>query len=505
MTESSVVHTSAGPVRGTWENGVRIWRGIPYAAPPIGDLRWRAPQPEAPWTEPRDAVEFGAIAPQPPNPIMHHGVGAVQDEDCLSLNVWSPAGPDTGLPVMVWVHGGAYLLGSSRQPLYDAAGLAARGDVVVVSINYRVGALGWLDLRQVAPELGADANCGLLDVIAALEWVRDNVSAFGGDPGRVTLAGESAGGGIVTSLLAAPRAAGLFHRAIAQSSPVTSVHSPDLALQVAQEFLAELGDVDLRTVSVLQLLKAGSSIYNRIPTDLPGRIAFAPTVDGVLLTEPPSRVLHQGRGLPVPLLIGTNKDESSAFRFMKSPLMPITPEAVRRMFDDIGTGDDGPVTPSMADVVSAYREAQSTSLGLDLARDIGFRMPTVWAAEGHRAVAPVHLYRFDWSTPFFRAIKLGATHGTELPYLFGNFNHTDRDPTFLLGGRRTGARVSDRLQARWLAFVNGGDPNSADVDLDWPAYTDDRQTLLIDGTDQVVPDPDAALRRTWGEKILAFD
>jgi len=215
-----IVDTDAGPVRGVDDGQVRVWKGLRYAAPPEGELRWRAPRPPEPWTEVADALEFGPISPQPKSPIPL-GAGTRVSEDCLFLNVWSPsgAGPEAAKPVMVWVHGGAYIFGAGSQPLYDGHVLASRGDVVVVTVNYRMGAFGFLDLSGFDGPQTFDTNLGLHDVIRALEWVRDNIAGFGGDPSQVTLFGESAGAGIITTLLTAPAAAGLFSRAIAQSSP----------------------------------------------------------------------------------------------------------------------------------------------------------------------------------------------------------------------------------------------------------------------------------------------
>ena len=199
-----VAETAYGPVRGTDDGRVMCWKGVRYAAPPLGELRFRAPQPPQPWTEPADATRFGKTCPQPPVPNFPMNLGAGPDEDCLRLNIWAPSGtqPGDGKPVMVWLHGGAYVLGSGSQPYYNGQRLAADGDVIVVTCNYRLGVFGFLDLSEV----GFDANVGLRDVLAALRWVQSNIAAFGGDPQRVTVFGESAGAGLVTTLLAVPAA-----------------------------------------------------------------------------------------------------------------------------------------------------------------------------------------------------------------------------------------------------------------------------------------------------------
>ena len=234
---NTVVDTAHGPVRGSDDGLVKIWKGLRYAAVPTGDRRWRAPEPPQPWREVADATSYGAVCPQPVEPRIPIDLGAPQGDDCLTLNVWasSDTAAGDGKPVMVWVHGGAYIFGAASQPLYDGTALTAGGDVVVVTVNYRVGAFGFLDLSSFStPTRRFESNLGLHDVILALQWVRDNIAGFGGDPDRVTLFGESAGAGIVTTLLTAPAAAGLFTAAIAQSSPATSVYDTARGRRVAE-------------------------------------------------------------------------------------------------------------------------------------------------------------------------------------------------------------------------------------------------------------------------------
>ena len=523
MGDQPVVRTTAGPVRGTDDGRVRVFRGVRYAAPPTGERRWRAPVPPESWTEPADATRFGPVAPQAANPVINLGPGAVQDEDCLFLNVWSASSvrPLDGRPVLVWVHGGAYLLGASSQPLYDASSFVAAGDVVVVTINYRVGALGFVDLTSLSPR--ADSNLAIRDVLLALQWVRENIAAFGGDPDQVTLAGESAGGGLVTTLLTVPAAAGLFARAVAQSSPATSVFGSDRAGLVAETFLRRLdsagagagagagvgadGDdrfAALQRQPIAQVLAASSHTYEEIPTTYPGILAYFPQVDGELVPEHPLDAFVAGRQHRVPLLIGTNKDEASLFARMAAPIMPVAPDTLRSMFGRIAQEQPELTLPTEPRVLAAYADVRRPGRGLAVARDIGFRMPTVWLAQAHAAVAPTYLYRFDWATPMLRLLRIGATHATELPYLWGNLGAGPKDPTFKVGGLRTGRVLSARMQQRWRAFVRGGAPD-ADGAESWPAYdTRSRSTMVIDHRDAVVGDLDAELRTAWGPTVLAF-
>jgi para-nitrobenzyl esterase len=496
-----VVETGSGPVRGTDDGQVTVWKGVRYAAPPTGDLRWRAPVAPEPWTEIADATEFGPVSPQPKSPVPL-GLGAESSEDCLFLNVWAPPGTEAGddKPVLVWVHGGAYIFGAGSQVLYDGRALAGGGDVIVVTLNYRLGAFGFLDLSGI--ESGGrkfDTNLGLRDVVLALEWVRENIAAFGGNPAQVTLFGESAGAGIVTTLLTTPATAGLFARAIAQSSPATSVYDSARAQTVAQLVLDHLGvsATEARSLPVQALIDASAYVFDHVPTTTPGTLAFAPTVDGDLVPDYPVKLAREGRSHPVPLIIGTNKDEAALFRWMKSPLMPIAPKTIRAMFEEIAAEQPGLQLPSEAEIGSAYSGIRTRARGMHVARDVGFRMPTVWLAEGHAAVAPVYLYRFDWTTPMLRLLRLGAAHATELPYVWGNLVMGPKDITFKLGGLKPGTAVSERMQARWVDFAKGAAP--------WAAFTSgDRSTLVIDKDDSVVDDLDRGIRAAWGDEILSF-
>ncbi|OBB46525.1 carboxylesterase/lipase family protein [Mycobacterium sp. 852002-51961_SCH5331710] len=507
--DALVVDTAYGPVRGTDDGTVKVWKGVRFAAAPAGELRWRPPQPPQRWSEPADATRVGPVCPQPTDPRIPIDLGAPQGDDCLSLNVWasSDTEPGAGKPVMVWVHGGAYVLGSSAQSLYHGRALAADGDAVIVTVNYRLGALGFLDLSAMGD--GFATNLGLRDVLFALQWVRDNIAGFGGDPDRVTIFGESAGGGIITTLLASPAAEGLFGAAIAQSSPATSVYDRERSQRVAALLLEELGvgpgEADrLTSVPTPALMTASKKVFDHIPASTPGTLAFAPIIDGDIVPAHPVQLARDGRTHPVPLIIGTNKHEAALFRWMKSPLMPITPAAIRAMFAEIAAEQPDLRLPDEQQIRAAYR-GRGKTIGLGVARDIGFRMPSVWFAEGHREVAPVYLYRFDFATPMLRLLRLGAAHATELPYVWGNLVAGPKDPTFKLGGLKAGKTVSARIRRRWLSFAVDGTPSGPAGDPVWRPYrASDRATLLIDAQDRVVDDLDRDLRTAWGDQVLSF-
>ena len=427
--------------------------GRAFATPrrPLGDLRFRAPEPPERWTEVADATAFGPACPQPALPNIPLDLGAPQGEDCLSLNVWASSDTEPGDAKT----GDGVAARWRLRPRVEQPGALRRsqvggsGDVVVVTVNYRLGALGFLDLSSFnTPRRRFDSNIGLRDVLAALRWVRDNIAAFGGDPERVTLFGESAGAGIVTTLLASPAAEGLFAGAIAQSSPATSVYDRGRARRVAECILDKLGIARPRWSGCSRCRSQRSwprrsEVFDEVPVRNPGTLAFVPIVDGDLLNDYPVKLAQEGRSHPVPLIIGTNKHEAALFRLMRSPLMPITPRAITSMFTEIAAEQPDLQLPTEEQIGSAYSRLRRKARGLSIATDVGFRMPSVWLAEGHSTVAPVYLYRFDYSTPLLKLLLVGAAHATELPYVWGNLGGP-KDPTLKLGGAKTAKAVSEQ-------------------------------------------------------------
>lgn len=505
-----VVRTEYGDVLGFKDEGMLVWKGIPYAAPPIGAYRFRGPRRPEPWTGVRDCTKFGRIAPQGTLHNVPIDAGLKIGEDCLSLNIWS-SGTDAPKPVMVWIHGGGYCIGSSAQSIYNGWRLADRGNAVIVSFNYRLGALGFVDLSSFSTaEHTFESNVGLRDQIAALEWVRDNIAAFGGDPDQVTLFGESSGAGCVTTLMTSPRAEGLFQRAIAQSPPATSVYGAERAARVAARFL-ELLELtperagELHELSARQIIEASDELVYEIPTKVPGTLGVAPVVDGDLVPRYPVAAFQKGLAHRIPLIIGTNADEASLFRLIRSPMMPVTPEAVNEMLRGIANDHPDLSHERLAEIIAAYPDLAKSKGALALSRDAGFRMPSLWIAEGHSRHAPTWLYRFDQATPMLKAARVGATHASELPYVFGNFGTINVDPTFWLGGRKTATEISGRIQRRWLAFAAHGVPAAIDGSKHWAPYDEkNRYTLLIDAADTLASDPDKELREAWGDRVMAF-
>jgi len=499
--------TTAGAVRGVAERGVLAWRGLPFAAPPVGELRWRAPRPPEPWRGVRDAARFGAAAPQDRGQFVGVDATTPQSEDCLTLNVVAPAGsaPGDALPVLVYVHGGAYSVGSSREHPRQGESLVRRGGIVYVSLNYRLGGFGWLDLSGWStPERPFESNLGLRDQVAALEWVRDNVAAFGGDPGRVTLSGESSGAAAVTTLLTVPSARGLFHGAIAQSSPTNAVYPPDVTERWAGEFLELLsehvdGD-DLESTSLedaaallvsaptAAVVRATAELQLRTPDQAPGTISLCPVIDGDFLPERPLDAYKAGRAHPVPLVIGTNDREGSVFTGRRDILATTAPR-IRAIF----AATDKAARRAIA---AQYPGLPARPAALDFGGDFAFWFPTVKVAERHARHQPTRFYRFDATTRILRLVGYGAFHGLELTALFDRTRTPFGLALGLLGGRRAFVRTARRMQDRWLEFVR------TQAVADWPLYDEEqRLTLVLDRRDRVEEDPRGARRRAWQDFV----
>lgn len=489
MTDPLLVRTDAGDVLGREQGGLRSWRAIPYAAPPVGALRLRAPQPVTPWPEALEAFEFGSAAPQSGRFGRHDGG---TDEDCLTLNVLAPSARSINpRPVMVFIHGGAYSGGSASSRLYRGERLVRNGHVVYVSLNYRLGALGYLDFGEYAtPERPFDSNLGLRDQVAALEWVQRNISAFGGDPDAVTVFGESSGANAVTTLMCTPSASGLFARAIAQSPPAASAYGPHRSRVWAAEFLELLGGSDdpvaaLTTASAETLTRAGDALAARGADEAPGTRAFAPLVDGEFLPRHPLDAFAGGHQHRVPLIIGTNAREGTMFpRFLD--IIPTDPVRIEKMFAE--------TEPALkARILAAYPGYPDRAAAVQLGGDVTFWEPSVLVAQAHAEVAPTYDYRYDFAPRLLRATGFGATHGTELLAVFDAGDLPLGRGATVLGGRKGLRAVTSIMQSHWLNFARHGEPRPT-----WPRYTAERrETLVVDTVARVDYDPDADRRRAW--------
>jgi para-nitrobenzyl esterase len=498
------VAVTGGAVRGIARRGLRMWRGIPYAAPPVGSLRLRAPRPVVPWERVRDASDFGSVAPQSRE---GNFIGASRraplSEDCLTINVMRPATDATGLPVMVFVHGGAYSVGSSSEYPRNGETLVREGDVVYVSFNYRLGALGYLDFTRFStPERPIESNLGLRDQVAALQWVRDNIAAFGGDSANVTLFGESAGANAVTTLMAVPAASGLFARAVAQSAPPNAIYPPEVTAEWANEFvelLTESIDRDgvestsddlagqlLTEASATELVEAAVALTLRTPDAHPGTIALSPVIDGDFLPERPLDAFKEGRATPVPLIIGTNDREGSLFTG-RLDILATTPPRIRAIFRRTKK-------KARKAIKAEYPGLPDRRAAADFGGDYAFWYPTIKVAERHSRYQPVHFYRFDIAPRLVRWAGYDATHGLELYAIFDRMDGWFGRTMTALGGRRAFKATSRRMRAHWLRFAHDGSVNEAA----WPRYDEQtRQTLIIDETDRVESDPRQSRRLAW--------
>ncbi|MBI1758913.1 MAG: carboxylesterase/lipase family protein [Actinobacteria bacterium] len=467
----SVVRTGPGRVRGLDVGGVMAFKGVPYAAAPQGALRFRPPEPVAAWTGIRDCVAFGSAPPQlAPAPGAPAAWRPGDGLDCLTLNVWTPDPAAAGLPVMVWIHGGLWKHGASSMPQYDATALA-RSRVVVVTVNYRVGFEGFGHLPGVAD------NRGLRDQIAALEWVRSTIAAFGGDPGNVTVFGQSAGAASIALLVAAPAAAGLFRRAIAQSIPAGQ-RSPTEAQEVT-EAIARAAGVPPTVAGFAGLPPEAILAVQDAP--LRGRdagfTAFGPVVDGDLVTGPPWQALQAGAGRGVDLICGFTHEE---WRGQGPPAPPGVDLAV--VAESVGL---------TREAAGAYRRASPGTSDTDLftvmLSDALVRMPTLRVAQAHAgAGGRTWLYDFAWPGP-----TLGAGHGIDVPFVFDT--GTTRYAARFLGSPPPAGfgSLSGQIRRAWTGFAATGDPG-------WPRFDPTHhRTRIWDTTPRDADDPLAGSRHIW--------
>ncbi|MCX4695816.1 carboxylesterase/lipase family protein [Streptomyces sp. NBC_01408] len=486
------VRTGQGVVKGRVEDGIAVFRGIPYARPPFGELRFGAPRPVRAWDGVRPALEFGPPPPQYDRMSPQAAAGRQEEApDCLTVNVWSPALGAIGLPVMVWFHGGAYVFGRSADPVYDGARLARR-DVVVVSFNYRVGMEGFGQLA------GSPANRGLLDQIAALRWVRENIAAFGGEPDDVTLFGESAGAGSIAALLAMPAAEGLFHQAVAQSVP-GSYFTPELASGIAEAVGARVGSAAtaeaLRGGEPHLLVRAADAVFaeraryaDRWGTVAHTETMFSPVVDGESLPCTPWEAVAKGAARDLALMFGHNREEFRLFMAKRGEFGAVTRERAAEALRVFGPGPDGE---------RAYREAYpgagAEELYETVMSDWLCRVPTVQLLEAQAAAGGVaYAYELRWPAPVSGG-RLGSCHGLDVPLVLGTLDAPLARQMLGDTAPEEAGALSERMQSAWVRFAGSGDPG-------WPGYRSaGRLTKVFDCEDALLGDPVAASRRVWEE------
>ncbi len=504
---TKVVKTTSGDVQGLQHDGVQVLKGIRYGAPPVGALRFMPPAKPKPWKGVADATEFGAPAMQMAPPISTSPATdfgrqlatiyptpaeiKIQNEDCLFLNVWTPAlGSGTRRPVMVWLHGGGFAYGSGAWPIYDGANLAKKGDVVVVTVNHRLNVFGYLDLGQLGNDAYAKSgNAGMLDLVAALEWVRDNIEAFGGDPGNITIMGESGGGAKVSTLLAMPAAKGLFHRAVIQSGPGLKGAPKDAATRAAKGVLDEL-QVNAADTKALQGIPAEDILAAAFAAaakagggPMGGMMRLSPVVDGVVLPSDPFTPVAPAISAGVPILIGSNKDEMTLFTAGEPWFGRLTDAQLVERAKAIAGSKAEPLIAAFRKLHPDYSPTYLLVQVLTAQAMFGGSI-TLAERKAAQKAAPVYMYYLVWETPVANGL-FKSPHTLDIPFMFDNVDKA----RVLVGPGPQPEALARQMSDAWLAFARTGNPN-------WPPYTPGRRaTMLFDVESRVVDDPNAEVRK----------
>jgi para-nitrobenzyl esterase len=501
-TKFVIAETAFGKIRGVDNNGIKIFKGIPYGASTAGTNRFMPPADPADWSGVRDALAYGHSAPQrdpaapppPPGTLTISGSNLpVEGEDCLVLNVWTPEVGSAGnsgrkRPVMFWCHGGGFATGSGSSPDNDGTNLARRGDVVVVTVNHRLNVLGFANLSEFSPDFAASGDAGMLDIVQALKWVRANISQFGGDPNVVTIFGQSGGGRKVETLLAMPSAKGLFHRAIVESGAAVRVVDRDVAVRDAEQLLAKLGveKTNVRAVQRLpveKIMAAYFAVVKDNPSVDPSFGGFSPSVDGKILPQHPFYPKASPVSADVPVMIGCTRTEMTLFSLNDPAAFSLNDADMRGRVKDL-LGDRAPA------IIDLYRKlnpgASPSDVYFLIASDLRYGAPTMFAAQQRAALgkAPVYLYYFTWETPV-QGGRLKSPHTMEIPFAFDNVMISSR----MTGGGPDAMALADKISDTWIAFARTGDPNTPKLPH-WPAYdAKDRATMVINNVSKVVNDP----------------
>ena len=500
--ERPIVATASGKVEGIQtKNGVLAFLGIPFAEPPKGDLRFMAPVEVKPWEGVRDATKSGPAAPQPAAPL-DPAAKFAQDEDCLNLNIWTPGADGGKRPVLVFIHGGAFVAGRSGEPLFDGANISKRGDIVFASINYRLGMLGFLYLEDFGAEYQGSGSNGIRDQILALRWLKNNIARFGGDPGNITIMGESAGAMSVITLMSLPQTKGLFRRGIAESGPLNWLRTKKEAASLTADFMEickeRYGVTDvagLRKLKPEELIDAQSDMFAKPGAQIMPRMSM-PVIDGTVIPKEPFAAIQDGAADGIALLNGTNRDEYCFWIQFKPSLQS---EPLADFLSEIpwlgrNLGD------RKQEVLDFYNkrnptpgpEKSSIASSVAYATDELFLVPQIKTSEAQSKHAKVWVYRFDWKAQAPNKEFLNSCHALELPFVFKSF-----DPDDEMVGPNPPMGLSDAMQDAWISFARTGDPNHKGLP-EWPAYGPARRaTMIFDTKSKVVEDPDPEVRKLF--------
>lgn len=497
MVESvaPIAATAAGKVRGYTEKGIKVFKGVPYGSPTGGARRWLPPNKPVAWSGLRETTEFGPMCPQVFGAPLPEETAVLQrgpmSEDCLNLNIWTPAvGPGEGRrPVMVWFHGGGFSLGSGGSATNDGVNLTLKNDVVLVTVNHRLNLFGFLHLAELAgAAYGISGNVGMLDCVAALEWVRDNIAGFGGDPGNVTIFGQSGGGMKVMNLMAMPAANGLFHRVIAQSGFALSSNLPEQATGIARQVLDTLG---LKADQMAELQALPAQRFVALLESRPDlTFALGPVVDGQSLPTGPFSSSAPALSADVPMMLGTTETEIVFLPF--APLGPIDDAALHLHLKQYTTLDDADLDRLISAYRSEYPEHDNTYLYQVLASDWLLGADAVTTAERKAALgpAPAYLYYFTKHT-VVRDGKLRSPHTLDIPYVFDTL---ERGASIVGPATTKEQALADRLSRTWTTFARTGDPNNTSIPP-WAPYDSQKRTVMvINDEPATVTDPHARTR-----------
>ncbi len=498
----AIVETTAGKIAGEARDGLFIFRGIPYAAPPVGKKRWLPPAAVEPWGKIREAKQYAPVAPQieAAQGLWQVVKGQTQSEDCLYLNIWTPGIDRRKRPVMVWIHGGGFVEGAGTQAGYRGHILATRGDAVIVTVNYRLGALGFLRLIEVTGgKIPSTGNEGLLDQTAALQWIKENIAVFGGDPENVTLFGESAGGMSIGCHLAMPISEGYFQRGILQSGAASTIQNRPAVDRIAEVFLDTLGvdpgdSEQLRAITTEQIIDAQKRFLNRVRTEKLGIIAlpFQPVVDGKVIPENPLKAVREGASGDIPLIVGTTLDE---YQFFMPPNDSLDNLSTSGLCELISSFVPGEMAAGMVEIYREARQARGVSTANKdifsaIQTDHVFRIPAIRLSEAKQGKPqPAFHYLFTWPSPV-NGGRLGACHAIDVGFTWGT-----HEAVFSGTGAAADA-LSRNVQDGWLALARSGKPDG-EAPGEWPSYGEKRETMILGADCHIENDPLGAERQAW--------